>query len=269
MRISNIAIFTILIGLFASCAPIKDKKSFSYFNNLPKDSIYVIKDEGVTFDQKLKSGDVLSIKVSTLDAETNLLFNEGLQPGTGNSGSGGSTLQSSGYKLDRNGDIYMPLIGQLNLEFKTQEEVQAIITQKISKQVKNPIVAVRLLNAQVMVMGEVGNPGLINISDRKTTLLEAIGRAGEITPTGDKKAVLVMRTTKGNKEFAFVDMNDVAALSSPYYFLHQDDVVVVYPNKLKEKAVRGSASGAQVAQLSLGFLSTGLSIVSLILLLRK
>ncbi|RYD99852.1 MAG: polysaccharide export protein [Sphingobacteriales bacterium] len=257
-------LFFLLPVILASCATTKDKKSFSYFNNLPKDSVYVVKDAvSEDADPKLKAGDVISIRVSTLDQTTNILFNEGVLTTGANATSGNGTLQTDGYKLDSKGNVQLPLIGKLNLQGKSLEEAQIIITQKIATQAKNPIVSIRLLNAQVMVMGEVGRPGPINITDRKTSILEAIGRAGEVTSTAKKDEILVIRTNNGQKEHAFLNLNDIAVINSPYYYLRQDDMVIVYPTNLKEKQVRGALRGIEITTLSFGILSSSLSLLSL------
>lgn len=239
----------------ASCSVSKDKKSFTYFNNLPEDTFFVTKDQNENVEQRLKPADVVSIRVATLDNVSNTLFNE-------------PALQTDGYKLDVNGDINFPIIGKVNLKGKTIEEASTILTQRISVQVKNPIVNVRLLNAQVLMMGEITTPGLVNISDRKTTLLEAIGRAGDIKATGRKDNVLVIRTQNGNKEYARVNLNNKDAIYSPYYFLHQDDVVVINPTKLKEKESRGELRGYQSTQIALSIMGSAVGLLSLYFLIE-
>ncbi|MBL7707183.1 MAG: polysaccharide biosynthesis/export family protein [Taibaiella sp.] len=239
----------------ASCSVTKDKKSFTYFNNLPEDTLFVTKDQNENVEQRLKPADVVSIRVATLDNVSNTLFNE-------------PALQTDGYKLDVNGDINFPIIGKVNLKGKTIEEASTILTQKIGTQVKNPIVNVRLLNAQVLMMGEIAAPGLVNISDRKTTLLEAIGRAGDIKATGRKDNVLVIRTKNGNKEYARVNLNNKDAIYSPYYFLHQDDVVVINPTKLREKESRGELRGYQSTQIALSLMGSAVGLLSLYFLIE-
>lgn len=264
-----VLLFLLPVVFLASCATTKDKKSFSYFNNLPKDSIYVVKDAvSEEADQKLKPGDVISIRVSTMDQATNVLFNEGVFTTGANAAGGNGALQADGYKLDSKGNVQLPLIGKLNLQGKSLEEAQNIITQKIATQAKNPIVSIRLLNAQVIVMGEVGRPGPINITDRKTNILEALGRAGEITGTGKKNEVLVIRTNNGQKEHVFLNLNDIAVISSPYYYLRQDDMVIVYPTDLKEKQVRGALRGIEITNLSFAIIGSSLSLLNLYFNLR-
>ncbi len=239
----------------SSCSVSKDKKSFTYFNNLPGDTLFITKDQNQDVEQRLKPADVVSIRVATLDNVSNTLFNE-------------PALQTDGYKLDINGDINFPIVGKVNLKGRTIEEASTLLTQKISAQVKNPIVNVRLLNAQVLIMGEIATPGMVNISDRKTTLLEAIGRAGDIKASGKKDDILVIRTQNGNKEYARVNLNDKNAIYSPYYFLRQDDVVVINPTKLREKESRGELRGYQSTQIALSIMGSAVGLLSLYFLIE-
>ncbi len=241
----------------ASCASSKRKKDFTYFNNLPEDSVYIVKDAIENNEIKLMPGDIITIRVSTLDDKSTELFNQGVLSRTpGVNSAQVSTLQSDGYMLDKNGEINFPVFGRIALKGKTLEETQSILTQKISKEVKNPIVNVRLQNSVVTVMGEVGKPGPINISDRTTTVLEAIGRAGDIQPTGKKKDVKVIRRSNGVTEYAILNLNDISATNSPYYFLQQGDIVVVNSNHVKERIVRGGLDKQQTAYIITGSISS-------------
>lgn len=252
---------------FASCAGSKKKKDFTYFNNLPNDSVLVIADATKSKEIHLMPGDIISIRVSTLDEKATDLFNQGVMNRTQIGGSATSTLQSEGYMLDKNGDINFPLFGLIGLKGKTLEEAQVILTQKITKEVKNPIVNVRLQNAVVTVMGEVGKPGPINISDRPTTVLEAIGRAGDIQPTGKKDDVKVIRRSGAATEYAILNLNDIAVTQSPYYFLQQGDVVVVNSNHVKERIVRGGLDNQQTIYLVTGSISSLAAVATVAVLL--
>lgn len=267
----NIFVILSTILLFQiSCAPIKDKKSFSYFNNLPTDSVFVVDDPGANIERLLKPGDIISVLVNTKDATTNAMFNTGvLNTSTSSSSNGsGTNFQVEGYKIDNNGNITMPVIGKINLNGKSLEEAEKIIAQKISTQAKDPIVAIKLQNAKVLIMGEINAPGSINISDKTTTLLEAIGMAGDVKITANKGFVRVIRSENGKKEFANLNLNDISSINSPYYYLHQNDVVIVYPNSIMEKQARGALTGIQATQLGLGLLGSALGVVNMMLTLN-
>lgn len=259
--------------LFSSCAGTKDKKGFTYFNNLPEDSLYVNQYRNLSKVLFLQPGDIITIKLSTMDDISNRLFNQGvlqnnistIASGMGNE----NTLQTDGYLLDVNGAINFPVFGLIDLNGKTIEEAQTILTQKISTQVKNPIVNVRLRNAIVTVMGEVGSPGIVNISDRRTTLLEAIGRAGDIQTTGQKNDIKVIRTIGNKTEFATINLNDIASTQSPFYILQQGDIIVVNSTSEKQRIVRGALDGRGAATLTFGVISALNTFATLILTIRK
>ncbi|HTO14694.1 MAG TPA: polysaccharide biosynthesis/export family protein [Edaphocola sp.] len=260
--------------LLSSCAGTKDKKGFTYFNNLPEDSLYVNHYNNLSKVLLLQPGDVITIKLSTMDDISNRLFNQGVLQNnistTTVSGMGSeNTLQTDGYLLDVNGAINFPVFGLIDLKGKTIEEAQMILTQKISTQVKNPIVNVRLTNAIVTVMGEVGHPGIVNISDRRTTLLEALGRAGDIQPTGQKNDIKVIRTIGNKTEFATLNLNDIASTQSPFYVLQQGDIIVVNSTSEKQRIVRGALDSRGAATLTFGVISALNTFATLILTIRK
>lgn len=245
LQIVSAFVVTLLLG---SCAA---KKNLTYFNDLPEKEREVLVVTNKT-QPRIKPDDVLSIKVSTLNAEANTLFNQGVLSTTGI----GSSPLSDGYKVDQNGDINFPVFGKLRMQDKTLEEAQAYLAEQLSREVKNPIVNIRFLNAQVTVLGEVGAPGVVNISERKTTILEALGKAGDITTTGRKDNVLLMRENGNQREIVRLDMNKKATINSPYFYLQQNDVVLVEPTARKERQVRGVPDGLNLVTLSLSLLGT-------------
>ncbi|HRP89106.1 MAG TPA: polysaccharide biosynthesis/export family protein [Edaphocola sp.] len=271
----NFILFSCAVAfLFSSCAVTKDKKSFTYFNNLPEDSLYVDYYSNLKQELKLQPGDVITIKVSSIDDASNRLFNQGVIQNslsvTGKTLVGGdNTLQQDGYLLDVNGAINFPVFGLIELKGKTIEQAQMILTEKINREVKNPIVNVRLKNGIVTVMGEVGNPGIVDISNRRTTLLEALGKAGDIQPSGRKDDVKVIRTIGNRTEYATLNMNDIASTQSPFYILQQGDIIVVNATTLKQRMVRGASDGRQNTTLIIAVISGLSTLATLVFTLRK
>lgn len=265
----KLIILGVVAVLFSSCAPSKKKKQFTYFDNLPNDSVLIASDVHKDHELRLKKGDVLSVKVSTLDDQSNRLFNEGVLSSDPASRATNPTLQSEGYRIDQEGNINFPVIGKISIAGKTVGETQSIITQEVSKQVKNPIVNVRLLNAQVSVIGEVKMPGSVNISDKRTSVLEALGAAGDIQMTGKKDNVLIIRTNNGIKEYARLDLTDINVYRSPYFYLQQDDVIIVDPTAAKERVVRGSLTNREIVQLSIGSFSAVVSLINLYIIIDR
>lgn len=259
MKLKSYIPVLLLLGSMSSCGV---HKSLTYFNNLP-DSTYAVKQVSNKTEQHIQVDDILSIKVSTLNAESNTLFNEGVLKG------GGGSALSEGYKVDGEGNINFPVLGKIALAHKTLEEAQQLITDRISTQVKNPIVNVRLLNAQVSVLGEVGAPGIVNISERKTTILEAIAKARDITATGRKDNVLLIRENGDKREMIRLNLNDVSVMSSPYYYVQQNDVILVDATSRKQKQTKGIPDALSISTLTLSSVATILGLYSTIRYLKQ
>ena len=116
----------------------------------------------------------------------------------------------------------------------TVEQLQAELTEKISKDVDNPLVTVELVNFQVNVAGEVQNPGTIPVKRNRFSILDALSAAGDLTPYGERSKVLLIRETNGKKEYVHLDLNSSELLTSPYFYLQQNDYIYVEPNKVRQ-----------------------------------
>lgn len=261
----KIYISALLLLSLHSCTP---KYRMTYFKDLSDSTYTTIKLDNKT-EQRIKVDDVVSIKVSTLNAESNTLFNEGVLTGTSAKSVGNSSSLNEGYKVDKNGDINFPVLGKIHLADKTIEEARDLVAQKISSQVKDPIVNVRLLNAQVTVLGQVGSPGVVNISERKTSILEALGKVGDVKSSGRKDNILLIRENGTQREMIRLNLNSADAISSPYFYLQQNDVIVVEPTKRQERAAEGQPDGLAITSLALASVSTLLNIYVIVLNLRK
>jgi len=227
-------VFTFIVFL-ASCSP---KRNLVYFSDLNDSTAYtaqILND----IDPKVKADDILGITVSTLNMESNNLFNQGvIIPSTD---SRGATLPSymantEGYLVDKEGYINFPVIGKIHLGGLTREQARQAMVNKLLESVKNPIVNVRFLNFRITVMGEVNRPGTFIVPNEKVNVLEGLGLAGDMTAYGRRENVLVIRETDGKRTMARLDMNKQDVLNSPYFYLQQNDVVYVVPHILKEKS---------------------------------
>ena len=140
-----------------------------------------------------------------------------------------------GYLVDQNGDIDFPILGKIHVEGLTRMQVTELIKQKLMSEdlIKDPIVTVQFLNFKVSVMGEVTRPGTFDISGDRITLLEALSMAGDLTIYGERKNILLIRDNNGKKEFHRFDLTATDLLESPYFYLQQNDIVYVEPNKAK------------------------------------
>ena len=179
---------------------------------------------------KIQKNDLLSIFVysSALEKEkTDAQYN---LPASANS--------STGFLVDVNGDIEYPGIGKIKAEGMTKLELEDFIKKKLGETDKvlvNPSVIIRWLNYKITFIGEVEKEGVISIPGEKLTILEAIGLAGGITDYGKKESVKVIREVNGTREFGTINLSSNDMFNSPYYYLMQDDIILVEPTKAKAR----------------------------------
>ena len=176
----------------------------------------------------------MAILVNSKDPELALPFNMPLvsyQIGSQNPGQ----QRLLGYLVDQNGDIDFPILGQLHVEGLTRMQVTELIKQKLISEdlIKDPIVTVQFLNFKVSVMGEVARPGTFDISGDRITLLEALSMAGDLTIYGRRDRIAVIREKDGKRLILYHDLRSSDIFQSPCYYLQQNDIVYVEPNKAK------------------------------------
>lgn len=184
----------------------------------------------------LQKGDQLVIFVSAKNMEVVKPFNQNYydsQPGM-------SSTQSSekAYLVDSEGNIDFPLIGKINTEGKTIEDFRNELTNRVSYYVKSPNVAVRLVNFKVTILGEVARPGQISVPEGQTTLLNAIGLAGDLTMYAKRDDILLVRNVNGELQKARINMMDANFINSPFFKLKQNDVIYVSANYNKQKIAK-------------------------------
>ncbi len=217
----------IAILVLSSCA---SKKDIVYFQNA---SDYETIRSSNTHTNKFKIDDVLSIHVSTLDPQASLPFNlfKGAEEG-------GIRPEQVDYIIDKNGEIDFPVVGAVKIAGLSPEETKVLLKEKLSEYLKNPIINIRLKNFTITVLGEVNRPGTYEVVGEQITVLEAIGLANDLTIKGRRDNVMVIRDFNGTKVYNRVNLTRKEALNSPVYYLTQNDVVYVEPNK---SAVTSSA----------------------------
>lgn len=181
----------------------------------------------------IQKGDLLSIKVFSkangLDPKADAPYN--LQE---TSGIGGS-IGSSGFLVDRGGNIEYPQLGILHVEGLTREDLSQQIKTRLDTVLINPSVDVRFLNYKVTVLGEVRNPGSYAFPTENVTILDALGLSGDITEFGKKDNVMVVREMNGVIEKGRINLKSDSLFLSPYYHLQQGDVVMVEASPRRQK----------------------------------
>lgn len=178
--------------------------------------------------------DLLAIMVNSKNPELALPFNMPMVTYQLGSESGGQQ-RVLGYLVDANGDIDFPILGKLHVEGMTRMQLTELIKKRLIDEdlIKDPIVTVQFLNFKVSVMGEVARPGSFTISGDRITLLEALSMAGDLTIYGRRDRVGVIREEGGKRTILFHDLRSAEIFNSPCYYLQQNDIVYVEPNKAK------------------------------------
>lgn len=213
-----------IIISFSSC---KSQKALGYLEDFSDTSGKV----QVKYPEPLiQKNDVLSIVVysDAIDqGQTDRLYNL--------SSSSATSVATSGFLVDNDGYIQFPRVGRVKAQGLTKAQLSDEIKKKLVGELSNPSVIIRLTNFKITMLGEVLRPGAITLPSEKVTILEAIGLAGDVSQYGKKDDIVILRETDGAIEHGKVDLSSKKIFESPYYFLQQNDVVLVNPNKNKAR----------------------------------
>jgi polysaccharide biosynthesis/export protein len=245
-----------------SCVPYKDlilfRKGEKPLTELPATSV------NKNIDVPIQPNDALSITVSCLDPQLAVPFNlvdmrvsGQVQPE--------SPLAS--FLVDSNGDISYPVLGKISTSKKTMAQLRDLLVEKLKPYIKEPSINIRRVNFKITVLGEVAKAGIFTIHSERVTVLEAIGLAGDFTSYSDRQRVMVVREENGKVNSVKIDLQTPDFFTSPYYYLHPNDVVYVDPKKSKRETVSDPANKF-VTWTSAG-LSAVSAIVTVLILLKK
>ena len=190
------------------------------------------------YDAKIMPKDLLTIVVSCTSPELAVPFN--LTVATQNNVTMTTTTSQpilQQYLVDNEGKINFPVLGELKVGGLTKREAEELVIDKLKPYIKEtPIVTVRMVNYKISVLGEVAHPGTFTISNEKVNLLEALAMAGDMTVWGVRDNVkLIRESADGKQEIITLDLNNAETILSPYYWLQQNDIVYVTPNKAKAR----------------------------------
>lgn len=247
-----------IIVLFTlySCNTIKD---VVYLQGSGNSIEFNVNDKASCSDVNLKSGDLLYINVNTIIPEAALPFNSITSAGK-------EGIQN--YLIDIDGYINYPIIGKLHAAGMTKNEFINLLKTKLYPKFisEEPIINVRLLNFKFSVLGEVNQSGIFQVENEKLDLFEAISMAGDLTLYGRRDNVLLIRQDEsGLKKTYRLDLRNKELLNSPFYYLQQNDILYIQPNKPRS---RGAALGV-VETLTISLLGTLISITSLVVNIFK
>jgi polysaccharide export outer membrane protein len=212
--------------------------------------------------------DILTITVSTVNPEASAHFNLVVSPLLGKTSSGGQSISSARalqtYLVGNDGTISFPVLGTLKVSGLTKGECEKLIHDRIMPYMnasENPVISVRMTNYKISVLGEVARPGVFTVNNEKINIFEALAEAGDLTIYGVRNRVkLIREDAEGKKKIYTMNLNDVNIINSPCYYLQQNDIVYVEPNKVKSR----NSSVGQTTSLWLTSTSILISMASLL-----
>ena len=234
--LKSFIVISALASLLASCAA---PTNISYFQDADRLGMSIPVTENHI---RLRPEDKIAIIVNTSNDQLTNLFNlpyiSQRLGGVSQSVSSNYSQAVSGYTLDEAGDIDFPVIGRIHVAGLTRPELAAYIKEELVSRnlVKDPVVTVEFMNLTIAVMGEVNRPGRYAIEKDKLTLLDALSMAGDLTIFGNRENVKVLRIVDGNQTSFKVNLcSGNSVVTSPVYYLQQDDVIYVEPNEMRAR----------------------------------
>ena len=235
MNIRRILTLLSVTVLLASCT---SYKNVPYLQD-PETVNQAVQNEPL-YDARIMPKDLISITVNTTDPQASAPFNLTTQTPlnasiTNINTTSAPTLQQ--YLVDNDGQIDFPVLGRLKVGGLTKREAESMIRERLVPYLKEtPIVTVRMTNYKISVIGEVTRPGTFTVSNEKVNVLEALAMAGDMTVYGVRDNVkLIREDADGKREIITLNLNKADIVLSPYYYLKQNDIIYVTPNKTKAK----------------------------------
>jgi len=249
----------VLAGAFivSSCG---NAKKLQYMQGpFDPDSVGIVKYK----EPVIQIGDILSITVFSDNPAASAVYN---QPAVAIQGSGAAASSgggTTGFMVDNKGNIQFHSIGNLSAAGLTRQELGSHVAEKLKLVLNNPYCQVRFVNFKITVIGEVAQPSVFSVPSEKISVLEAIGLAGDLTPYGRRDSVMIIRETATERKFGFIDLRKTDFFASDFFYLHQNDIIVVPPSK--SRAASSDQVWVRNVTLAATMLSTFAVIYSLLI----
>jgi polysaccharide export outer membrane protein len=242
--LQSITLFLLFSFCFQACV---SRKSSAYFQF---DGDVTLPEQSVVFGPS----DILSIHVTANDPELAAPFNPYasiMSPQATTYANGVASI--SGYLIDQNGDIEFPVVGKLHIGGLTRKDAINLLQDSLKNYLQNPAVNIRIQNFRVTVLGDVRSPGSFIIPNERITFIEALGLASDLNLTAKRENLLLIRSVNGVKKTYRIDLTkDNLFKSSECYYLQQNDVIYVEPNRAqRNSSAINSRLGVVVSMLTL------------------
>ena len=257
LKVAKLTLAVAVLGAMAmsSCTTTAE---LAYVADATRDSVIAISGQ---FTKGIQANDLLSIYVESETPAVTVPFNQETNKIAVSDGvvmNPGATAVS-GYLVDSEGNIVFPVLGKIHVLGMTHSELAAELEHRLVSEghIKDAVVTVKLMNFTVSVLGDVVRPGQIRASGERLTIFEALSMVGDLTIYGQRHNVTVIREENGQRVIGEIDLRSKDVFNSPYYYLHQNDVVYVEPNMKKKKQ-------AERDPMMMTYITSAVSIVSVL-----
>ncbi|MDE5662101.1 MAG: polysaccharide biosynthesis/export family protein [Muribaculaceae bacterium] len=262
MKLKNLLLSTLFALALVSCN--SSKTVLPYFTDIidiPEGTLPVI-----DYMPIIQPDDELFISVTSEFPEASAIYNlPATNPAKRDALVSQTSARSLTYIVDSKGDINFPILGKLHVAGMTTEQLKDELYTLIRKDVKDPVINVQMVNFTVVVAGEVKQPQTIKVERNRISVIDALAKAGDLTEYGERSNVLVIREEDGIRTYAHLDLNDSKTLTSPYFYLKQNDYVYVAPNKVRQSNSKYNQNNAYKLSLTSTIVSTVSVIASLVI----
>lgn len=200
------------------------------------------------FDYKVQPGDILYIRIASLDEKFAAYFNT---INIGSTNTSNSSMYLNGYNVDAEGYIDLPIVGRVQVKDHTVSEIQEIVQSSMNEYLKETVVYVKLGSFNLTILGEVAKPGQYQVYQSDINIFQAIALAGNATDFANKSKIKIIHQTPKGSQIVRININDADVLSSPHYYLKPNDIVYVEPLKSKQYGFTTVPYGTIFSALSL------------------
>ena len=248
-------VYVLVFVLFSSCV---SKKDIIYFQNDAIDQSKVSN----SYKTIIKPDDLLQITITSQDIEAVRPFNLSAVTYATSTNSAIGVAQQQTYLVDTNGEIEFPVLGKLKIGGLSRNETIELLKSKLSPDyIKEPNINIKIANYKISIIGDVSKPGSYNIPNERITILDALALAGDVRISGKRNHIMIIREENNKKIQYYVDLRSNDILTSPIYYLQQNDVVYVEPNYAKIQSASSNSSTSLFISLT-GLIITIVSILT-------
>lgn len=265
MKLSRLLLVSALAIAITSCS--STKRQMPYFKDIDSKTVIAIPSD---YSIKIAPSDELLITVTSENPAATRIYNlPSENPATMASGTASTQPQRMTYLVNPEGYINFPVLGDIYVKGLTVDQIREKIRDELRSVVEDPQVTVRLENFVVNVAGEVKEPGSYSSTNPKMTILDALTKAGDLTQYGRRDNVLLIREEDGEIKHIRFNLNSADMLTSPYYFLKQNDYVYVEPNEIRQENAEYNQYNSYRLSVISTIVSGSASIISLIIALSR